>query len=289
MPQIVRRAIPWLRIEPKGIYAFGTSMGGQEALLLAARHPRLLAGVAAFDPVTDMARRYSDFARLSCNRGCLRKWGDPIGFGLRRLAREEIGGTPRSAPRAYARRSPIRYTRGLGSAAPALVEQNRSRRQVLGPGRAARTQAPSVESRRSASYRRGLVAPLRGHAPVFHAHSRVEEVRPAGHTQAYLAVERAVTPSTPVAALAPRGARCQGKAVALVSAAGRARLRPRATPRLEVHRATRPARPAHRGQGLSQLCRLRRPDTSRRLLAAQPGVPQCDVRRLARIVVPVLG
>src|SRR5437667_4252527 len=60
MPQIVRRAIPWLRIEPKGIYAFGTSMGGQEALLLAARHPRLLAGVAAFDPVTDMARRYSD-------------------------------------------------------------------------------------------------------------------------------------------------------------------------------------------------------------------------------------
>src|SRR5256714_7727093 len=34
MPQIVRHAIPWLRIEPKGIYAFGTSMGGQETLLL---------------------------------------------------------------------------------------------------------------------------------------------------------------------------------------------------------------------------------------------------------------
>jgi poly(3-hydroxybutyrate) depolymerase len=95
MPQIVRRAIPWLRIEPKRIYAFGTSMGGQETLLLAARHPKLLAGAAAFDPVTDMAQRYRDFARLPCNHGCLRKWGDPLGLGLRRLARDEIGGTPR--------------------------------------------------------------------------------------------------------------------------------------------------------------------------------------------------
>ncbi|MDQ2968710.1 MAG: hypothetical protein M3R37_10395 [Actinomycetota bacterium] len=113
MPQIVRRAIPWLRIAPKSIYAFGTSMGGQETLLLAARHPKLLAGAAAFDPVTDMAQRYRDFARLPCNRGCLRKWGKPLGFGLRKLAREEIGGTPRSAPRAYAGRSPIAHARVL--------------------------------------------------------------------------------------------------------------------------------------------------------------------------------
>ena len=38
-------------------------MGGQETLLLVARHPHLLAGAAAFDPATDMARRYRDFAR----------------------------------------------------------------------------------------------------------------------------------------------------------------------------------------------------------------------------------
>jgi hypothetical protein len=49
----------------------------------------------------------------SCNRGCLRRWGDPIGFGLRALAREEIGGTPKSLPRAYARRSPITYARAI--------------------------------------------------------------------------------------------------------------------------------------------------------------------------------
>jgi pimeloyl-ACP methyl ester carboxylesterase len=131
MPQIVRRAIPWLRIDPKRIYAFGTSMGGQETLLLAARHPKLLAGAAAFDPVTDMARRYRDFARLPCNRGCLRKWGDPLGLGLRRLARDEIGGTPRSAPRAYARRSPIAYARALAkSGVPIQLWWSRTDRVV---------------------------------------------------------------------------------------------------------------------------------------------------------------
>jgi pimeloyl-ACP methyl ester carboxylesterase len=113
MPRILRATIPWLRIEPRRVYAFGTSMGGQETLLLVARHPKLLAGAAAFDPVTNMASRYRDFSRLRCNRGCLRRWGDPIGFGLRRLAREEIGGTPKSLPRAYARRSPITYARAI--------------------------------------------------------------------------------------------------------------------------------------------------------------------------------
>jgi hypothetical protein len=113
MPSIVRHAIPWLRIEPHQIYAFGTSMGGQETLLLVARHPHLLAGAAAFDPVTNMAQRYRDFARLRCNRSCQTRWRDHIGSGLRKIAREEIGGTPRSNPRAYARRSPIAYARAI--------------------------------------------------------------------------------------------------------------------------------------------------------------------------------
>jgi hypothetical protein len=113
MPSIVRRAIPWLRIDPGRIYAFGTSMGGQETLLLVARHPHLLAGAAAFDPVTNMAQRYRDFNHLRCNSSCLRKWGQPIGGGLRSIARAEIGGTPRSNPRAYARRSPIAYARAI--------------------------------------------------------------------------------------------------------------------------------------------------------------------------------
>jgi hypothetical protein len=115
MPSIVRRAIPWLRIEPGQTYAFGTSMGGQETLLLVARHPHLLAGAAAFDPVTNMAQRYRDFKHLRCNRACLAKWGDSLGGGLQRIARAEIGGTPSSNPRAYANRSPITYAHSIAT------------------------------------------------------------------------------------------------------------------------------------------------------------------------------
>jgi pimeloyl-ACP methyl ester carboxylesterase len=116
MPQIVRRSLPWLRLDTSRVYAFGASMGGQESLLLLARHPSLLAGVAAFDPVTDMARRYRDFGHLACNRRCLAQWGGAtLGQGLRLKAQEEIGGTPRSARRAYARRSPITYVRAIAA------------------------------------------------------------------------------------------------------------------------------------------------------------------------------
>ncbi|RDI76204.1 Alpha/beta hydrolase family [Gaiella occulta] len=94
MPSILSSALPWLRIDRKRIYAVGSSMGGQETLLLVARHPTLLAGAVALDSATDMAARYRAFARL------------PGGVRLQRLAREEIGGTPWSVPRAYAERSP---------------------------------------------------------------------------------------------------------------------------------------------------------------------------------------
>jgi hypothetical protein len=113
MPRIVTRAIPWLRIDRERVYAFGASMGGQETLLLVARYPRLLAGAAAFDAVTDMARRYREFGRLRCNRRCAQSWSRPLGAGLRMLARLEIGGTPGRAPHRYAARSPLRYARAI--------------------------------------------------------------------------------------------------------------------------------------------------------------------------------
>lgn len=99
MPQIA--ATHGVPVAFKRVYAIGGSMGGQETLLLLARHPHLLAGAAAFDPDTDMARRYWDFANL------------PGGAELQRFAREEIGGTPLTAPRAYALRSPDSYARQL--------------------------------------------------------------------------------------------------------------------------------------------------------------------------------
>jgi acetyl esterase/lipase len=101
MPQLVRAAFPWLRIDERRIYAVGDSMGGQEVLLLAARRGLPLAGVAALDPVTDMAARY-------------REWSiTPGEHSLPARARVEFGGTPAQVPRAYAVRSPASYVREI--------------------------------------------------------------------------------------------------------------------------------------------------------------------------------
>ena len=97
MPQIVRAH----GVNVSRVYAIGGSMGGQETLLLVARYPHLLSGAVAFDPATDMARRYRDFAAL------------PDGASLQRLARREVGGTPATDPRAYRLRSPDDYVRQI--------------------------------------------------------------------------------------------------------------------------------------------------------------------------------
>lgn len=97
-------------VDPHRIFAVGGSMGGQETLLLLARHPHLLAGAAAFDPDTDMARRYWDFAGLR------------NGARLQAFAREEIVGTPLTDPSAYAVRSPDTYARQIAlSGVPLLL------------------------------------------------------------------------------------------------------------------------------------------------------------------------
>lgn len=101
MPAIVESAVPGLRIDRSRIYAIGSSMGGQETLLLVAFHPRLLAGAAALDSATNMGARYRAFAQL------------PGGARLQRLARVEIGGTPARVPGAYAERSPITFARRI--------------------------------------------------------------------------------------------------------------------------------------------------------------------------------
>ena len=97
MPDLITAALPWLRIDRKRVYSVGSSMGGQETLLLVARHPKLLAGAAALDSATNMAARYRAFSGLQ------------LGANLRALAKDEIGGTPTTAPRAYANRSPVAF------------------------------------------------------------------------------------------------------------------------------------------------------------------------------------
>jgi pimeloyl-ACP methyl ester carboxylesterase len=101
MPRIVHEALPWLRIDRRRVYAVGASMGGQETLLLAAQHPRLLAGAISFDAPTNMAARYAAFPSLK------------DGHALQELARLEFGGIPRLDHEAWADRSPLFYAREL--------------------------------------------------------------------------------------------------------------------------------------------------------------------------------
>jgi pimeloyl-ACP methyl ester carboxylesterase len=115
MPEILRRTLPWLRINRRRIFAVGGSMGGQETLLLLGRHPRLLAGAAVFDAVVDFTLQYRRFRHLRCNALCLRRWVKPLGHGLRELAREEVGGAPKHRPTAYRVRSPMTYARTIAT------------------------------------------------------------------------------------------------------------------------------------------------------------------------------
>jgi dienelactone hydrolase len=101
MPALLARKLSWVHVDRRRIYAVGSSMGGQETLLLVARYPQLLAGAAALDSDTDMRARYYAFPLL---RG---------GIRLQRLAREEIGGTPITAALAYRIRSPIAWVAAI--------------------------------------------------------------------------------------------------------------------------------------------------------------------------------
>jgi pimeloyl-ACP methyl ester carboxylesterase len=113
MPQIVKLTLRWVHVNANRVYAVGGSMGGQEALLLVARHPRLLAGAAAFDPVVDFTLQYRDFPQLRCSKQCRKIWNGPVGRSLQAMARTELGGSPRRAPYAYELRSPLTYARAI--------------------------------------------------------------------------------------------------------------------------------------------------------------------------------
>ena len=103
MRDVAHETLPWLRVDRERVYVVGGSMGGHEALLALAKYPKRFAGVAAFDSVTDFARRYRQFPLIAG------------GVGLQKLARLEVGGTPDTNPTGYALRSPINYVKQLAA------------------------------------------------------------------------------------------------------------------------------------------------------------------------------
>jgi poly(3-hydroxybutyrate) depolymerase len=133
MPRLVVDALPWLRIDRARVYAVGGSMGGQETLLLVARHPKLLAGAVAVDAVTDFGLQYRNFPRLGCNARCRRQVGS-LGRVLQGRAREEVGGTPTSAPTSSTARSPLTFARAIAhSCVPLQVWWSRRDKIVIDP------------------------------------------------------------------------------------------------------------------------------------------------------------
>jgi pimeloyl-ACP methyl ester carboxylesterase len=115
MPEILTAALPWLRIDRRRIFAVGSSMGGQETLLLVARHPDLLAGAAAMDSVTDLARRYRQMPQLHCSASCLHRFGQPYGVLLQQKLAGEVGASPARNARLYSERSPLRQAERIAA------------------------------------------------------------------------------------------------------------------------------------------------------------------------------
>ena len=148
MPDLVVHAKPWLRIDRSRIYAIGGSMGGQETLLLIARHPKLLAGAAAFDSVTNMYTRYPAFAKIRNGRR------------LQMFARLEVGGTPATNPHAYAERSPIHYVDAIArSGVPFQLWWSDADEIVVGQ----KHQSGEFFRELEALHPRAPVEPVRGH------------------------------------------------------------------------------------------------------------------------------
>jgi poly(3-hydroxybutyrate) depolymerase len=109
MPAILHRAIRWLRLGP--VYAVGGSMGGQETLLLLARHPHLLAGAISFDAPVNLSSRFGQFSRIVG------------GSRLQRLAVDEVGGRVhgrRAARSTTSARSPTPACRCRSGGRPAI-------------------------------------------------------------------------------------------------------------------------------------------------------------------------
>ncbi len=101
MPKLSEQAVPYFRYQRDNVYGIGASMGGQEVLLLLAKHPHLLAGAVAFDPAVNLANRYREFPYI------------PFGRLDQTKARLEVGGTPAQVPQAYQARSPVAYLRRI--------------------------------------------------------------------------------------------------------------------------------------------------------------------------------
>ena len=186
MPEFVTKALPWLRIDRKRIYVLGSSMGGQETLMLVARHPHLLAGAAAMDSVADLSLRYKQMPSMPCDKRCVQTFGTPYGLLLQAMLVREVGSTPARNPQAWAARSPLANATAIAFSGVKLqIWWSRKDKivtnQATPVGSALRDAPPPEPARPDLRVRRELGA-LSRDAVDRAAADRARRVRPAART-----------------------------------------------------------------------------------------------------------
>jgi hypothetical protein len=100
------------QVDKERVYACGLSMGGQEALVAAGKHPDKFAAICVFNPIVDLGAWYEDLANSPIPE--IKEYDTAL-----RIA-NEVGCIPSEFPSLYAERSATNYVEGL-SRVPTLI------------------------------------------------------------------------------------------------------------------------------------------------------------------------
>ena len=92
-------------VDKERVYACGLSMGAQEALVLAGKHPDRIAAICVFNPIVDLAIWYEDLTNMDVPE--IKEYDTAS-----RIA-NEVGGLPGDVTELYAERSANNYIEGL--------------------------------------------------------------------------------------------------------------------------------------------------------------------------------
>ena len=99
-------------IDTTRVYTCGLSMGGQEALVLAGKHPECITAAFAFNPIVDLKAWYEELSTSDIPE--IKEYNTAA-----RIA-DEVGGKPDQLPEAYMLRSATNYVAGL-SKVPTMI------------------------------------------------------------------------------------------------------------------------------------------------------------------------
>ncbi len=221
--QDILDTIQWVRqrynVDPNRIYIAGTSMGGQIALVTAAKNPGLFAAVVVDRGPTDLAR-----------------WYDESEPWRQILIAQEVGGPPGgNLWFEYLRRSPLSFARNF-SATPLRLYHATGDTTVL--PRHSQDMLNAVPRGQSQRARLTRHLPRQPHHPAAWRQGRADPM--AGQLRA---APRPPPPSTPSATRPPRSGGCRSPSRARPRAGAPCRAKSPPTVRSRSRRSTRPAWP----------------------------------------------